>query len=111
MEDCETWFRGCPPVSPHMLFTATVKGDRLPAITHVDGSARVQTVDDTCGGFRHVIEHFKRATGVPVVLNTSFNGPGEPIIDIPEDALKFVETSQIDALYIDGHKVTRHQGG
>ena len=107
LEDCHAWFRGCPATSPHMLFTAQVRNDQLPAITHVDGSARVQTVDRTCGGFRRVVEHFKRRTGVPVVLNTSFNGPGEPIIDTPEDAVSFVETSGIDALYIGGCRVSR----
>ena len=61
-----------------MLFTAQVKSDRLPAITHVDGSARVQTVGPETGQFRRVIEAFDQATGVPVVLNTSFNGPGGP---------------------------------
>lgn len=110
VEDHDAWFRGAPPVSPHMLFTAAVRSSALPAITHVDGSARVQTVDATCGGFRDVVSHFKRITGVPVVLNTSLNGPGEPIVDTPEDALRFVAGSEIDALYIGGLRVTRRSG-
>lgn len=106
-EDYDGWFRGSPSTSPHMLFTATVKGDALPAITHVDGSARVQTVDPSAGRFRDVLSHFKRLTGVPVVLNTSLNGPGEPIVDTPEEAVRFMQTSQIDELYIGSHKVSR----
>jgi carbamoyltransferase len=90
-----------------MLFTAQVRNDRLPAITHVDGSARVQTVADDTGQFRRVIEAFDAETGVPVVLNTSFNGPGEPIVETPEDALRFLATTEVDAVYVDGVKVTR----
>ena len=93
-----------------MLFTAQVKGDRLPAITHVDGSARVQTVSHDTGQFRRVIEAFDAATGVPVVMNTSFNGPGEPIVETPADALRFLATTEVDAVYVDGVKVTRRGG-
>lgn len=107
VDDYDRCFRGSPSVSPHMLFTATVKGEGLPGITHVDGSARVQTVDATCGEFHRVLGQFKQLTGVPVVLNTSFNGPGEPIIDSPEDAIRFAETSEIDGLYIGSYKVSR----
>ena len=104
------WFQGGPTNSPHMLFTAQVKSDRLPAITHVDGSARVQTVSHDTGQFRRVIEAFDAATGVPVVLNTSFNGPGEPIVETPADALRFLATTEVDAVYVDGVKVTRRGG-
>jgi carbamoyltransferase len=104
------WFRGGPSNSPHMLFTAQVRNDRLPAITHVDGSARVQTVADDTGQFRRVVEAFDAETGVPVVLNTSFNGPGEPIVETPEDALRFLATTEVDAVYVDGVKVTRRGG-
>ncbi|EDP65969.1 carbamoyltransferase, NodU family protein [alpha proteobacterium BAL199] len=104
------WFLGGPASSPHMLFTAQVKGDKLPAITHVDGSARVQTVGSETGQFRRVIEAFDEATGVPVVLNTSFNGPGEPIVETPDDALRFLATTEVDAVYVDGVKVTRRAG-
>lgn len=101
------WFAGAPGNSPFMLFTARVKGDRLPAVTHVDGSARIQTVDGTAGGFRRVLEAFERQTGVPVVLNTSFNGPGEPIVETPAEALRFLTSSGIDAIHIGGFRVSR----
>ena len=105
--EAETWFQGLPRRSPYMLFTGTVRSDALPAITHADGSARVQTVDATCGQFFRVVEHFFAATGVPVVLNTSFNGPGEPIVETAEDALRFLINSELDALYLGGMRVAR----
>lgn len=105
--EAETWFQGLPRRSPYMLFTGTVRSHDLPAITHADGSARVQTVDSSCGDFFRVIQHFFAKTGVPVVLNTSFNGPGEPIVETPENALHFLIHSQLDALYIGGMRVTR----
>ena len=59
-----------------MLFTAQVKSKSLLAVTHVDGT-RVQTVGGRCGVIRKVLESQNHKTGVPVVLNTSFNGPGD----------------------------------
>lgn len=105
--EAEKWFQGLPRQSPYMLFTGTVRSHALPAITHADGSARIQTVNATCGEFFRVIEHFFATTGVPVVLNTSFNGPGEPIVETPEDALRFLLHSKLDALYLGGRRVTR----
>lgn len=107
--EAETWFQGLPRRSPYMLFTGTVRSHDLPAITHSDGSARVQTVDSSCGEFFRVIEHFFAKTGVPVILNTSFNGPGEPIVETPEDALRFLIQSKLDALYLGGMRVTRNE--
>jgi carbamoyltransferase len=105
--EAETWFQGLPRRSPYMLFTGTVRSHELPAITHSDGSARVQTVEPSCGEFFRVIERFFATTGVPVVLNTSFNGPGEPIVETPADALRFLIHSQLDAVYMGGMRVTR----
>ncbi len=106
-EKASHWFAGAPTPSPFMLFNAQVRSRGLPAITHVDGSARIQTVDPSCGGFRQVLEAFDALTGVPVVMNTSFNGPGEPIVETPDEALAFLATSEIDAVYIDGRRFTR----
>lgn len=104
-EKNDEWFEGAPSVSPFMLFTAQVKGKRLPAVTHVDGSARVQTVAKNCGGFRKLLEHLDERSGIGVVLNTSFNGPGEPIVDTPQEAIDFLKTSNIDLLYLQGYKL------
>ncbi|MEW6688690.1 MAG: carbamoyltransferase C-terminal domain-containing protein [Pseudomonadota bacterium] len=101
------WFSGMPAASPYMLFTAQVRSDRLPAITHVDGSARIQTVGSQCGAFYDVLREFRELTGVPVVLNTSFNGPGEPIVEKPAEALDFLLTSKLDALYMGDFRITR----
>ena len=90
-----------------MLFTAQVKGDGLPAITHVDGSSRIQTVDESCGGIRRILEVFDHATGVPVLMNTSFNGPGEPIVETPAQAIAFLVASDIDVVYVESRRVTR----
>ena len=106
-ERAADWFDGAPLPSPFMLFTARVRSRELPAITHVDGSARIQTVARDGGGFRAVLEAFDRETGVPVVLNTSFNGPGEPIVETPQDAVRFFRTSELDRLYFDGLRVER----
>ncbi len=107
VERAPEWFEGAPAVSPHMLFTATVTRDDIPAITHVDRSARVQTVDETCGGFRDLVVAFERMTGVPVVMNTSLNGRGEPIVESPEEAITMFRNSELDVLYLDGHRLTR----
>ena len=105
--EAANWFTGLPLPSPYMLFTGTVTSDKVPAITHADGTARIQTVDETSGEFCRVLERFFALTGVPIVMNTSFNGPGEPIVESPADALRFLVNSQMDALYIGGKRVTR----
>ena len=102
------YFDGGPEQSPHMLFNYRVKNRNLPAVTHVDGTARVQTVPPESGMFREVIEAFDRKTGVPVVLNTSFNGPGQPIVDTPADALRFFEQGDADVLYLENRRITRN---
>lgn len=105
----EEWFEGCPNPSPYMLFTAKVKGDRLPAVTHVDGTARIQTVSASTGVIHDLIEEFASLSGVPVVLNTSLNGPGEPIVERPAEALRLFDSASIDVLYLDGHRISRSE--
>ncbi len=97
--------------SPNMLFSAVVLPDarsRVPAITHVDGTARVQTVAAGYPGrLRALLERFASLTGVPALLNTSLNGPGEAIAERPEDAVELFETSQMHALMLDGLLLSR----
>lgn len=88
-----------------MLLNADVIADTLPAITHVDGSARVQSVTPDCGRFYEVLTAFDKLTGVPVVMNTSFNGPGEPIVETPDEAIAFMLESGFDAVYFGDIKV------
>ena len=104
------WFSACPLPSPYMLFNATVESKEIPAITHVDGTARIQTVNDNNGAFYDLLTEYFRLTGVPILLNTSFNGPGEPIVETPMDAVKFFVNSELDTLYIDSYKVKRRLG-
>ena len=59
------------------------------------------------GSFHGVLKHFHELTGVPVLMNTSFNGPGEPIVETPEHALRFFCASELDVLYLHGYRVTR----
>lgn len=88
-----------------MLFVVPVKKDKrksIPAITHVDGSARIQTVfKDTNPRYYRLIEKFGEKTKVPILLNTSFNLRGEPIVNTPEDAFKTFTKSGMDVLVMD----------
>jgi carbamoyltransferase len=91
--------------SPHMLVTTTVKEEwrnKIPAVTHVDNSARHQSVTKNNNPkFYSLINKFYEKTGVPVLLNTSFNGPKEPIVESPVDAIKtFIEIG-LDFLVLD----------
>ena len=75
---------------------------RIPAVTHVDGSARLQTVVESANPRYHaLIRMFGEATGVPVVLNTSFNLRGEPIVNTPDQAFSTFARSEMDALVLD----------
>lgn len=103
-------FSQLPRSSPFMLLTAQVIDPSLPAATHVDGSARVQTVTKENGWFHSVLCAFHELSGVPVLLNTSMNGPGEPIVETPEEAIDFILHSALDVLYLDGFRVMRNYG-
>jgi carbamoyltransferase len=97
------WF-GDARESPHMLLVFPVRPERraqVPAITHVDGTARVQTVRrDDNRRYYDLIEAFGRRTGVPMLLNTSFNVRGEPIVGTPEDAVRCFTGTQMDLLVL-----------
>ena len=74
----------------------------IPAVTHVDGSARVQTVDEVRNPeFTRLLRHFERATGCPVLLNTSFNHRDEPIVCTPEDAVRTFRRTGLDVLVLE----------
>lgn len=94
--------------SPYMLFTAGVKSDKIPAVTHVDGSARLQTVSrDDNQLYYDLLREFGRLTGLPVILNTSMNLRGEPIACRPEDAYRCFKTSGMDALVLSRFLITK----
>jgi carbamoyltransferase len=102
-EAAADWFVG-GMCSPFMLFVDRVRPDmaaRIPGVRHVDGTARVQTVSRTQHPLFHaLLEAFAARTGVPVLVNTSFNARGEPIVCTPRDALATFCTTAIDALAI-----------
>jgi carbamoyltransferase len=83
--------------------------DRVPAITHVDGSCRVQTVSATDNsGFYRLIRAFASLTGIPMVLNTSFNVAGKPIVETPQDAVACFQSTNIDVLAIGPVLLSKH---
>ena len=93
--------RGAAPVDGRGLDRVTRVGGPLPAVTHVDGSARVQTVAAGRGTRLHaILEAFDRLTGCPVLANTSFNIRGEPIVHDPADAYRCFMHTQIDSLVL-----------
>jgi carbamoyltransferase len=103
-------FRG-PLPSPYMLFTHRVADewiDRIPAVVHVDGTARIQTVDRRTEPLvARMLEAFEDRTGVPVVVNTSLNTAGRPIVDDPRDVLECFGSTPVDLLAIGPFLVRR----
>jgi carbamoyltransferase len=97
---------------PYMLFTAQVKEEYkkvLPAITHVDGSARIQTVNKNDHPlYWKLINEFEKKSNIPILLNTSFNVKGQPIVCSPEDAVKTLLSTDIDALFIGQYYVKKN---
>jgi carbamoyltransferase len=114
-EHAADWFdmSGLSGESPHMLFVVPVHEDKqsaIPAVTHVDGSARVQTVTAADNApFHTLLTAFHRLTGVPLVLNTSFNVKGEPIVNTPADAIRCFLNTGIDLLVLDSCVVEKRQ--
>ena len=119
-EACGDYFSSAVP-SPYMLRayeTLEEKRDVLPAITHVDGTARVQTVSrEQNPRYHELIRQLGEITGVPVVLNTSFNIRGEPIVNTVEEAVRCLFGTGMDALFVgdflvikDGEKLKPYLG-
>ncbi|HNV25275.1 MAG TPA: carbamoyltransferase C-terminal domain-containing protein [Nitrospira sp.] len=108
-ESATEYFQGSQP-SPFMTVTLPVRPeqrDRIPAVTHVDGSARVQTVRHADNPrYWNLLDRFEQATGVPILLNTSFNIQ-EPIVCTPEQALATFLESGVDALVMGNYFIER----
>lgn len=117
------WFRPFAPVvleesvqnyfetntlSPHMLLVAPVKNKKIPSVTHIDNSARLQSVNIKQNRRLYlIIKQFFKNTGVPVLLNTSFNIKGEPIVETPIDAIKTFLNSNIDILVLGNNIISK----
>lgn len=100
-EAVENWFVATGP-SPFMLFVHTIRPDRraqIPAVSHVDGTARIQTINRQQNPrYYDLIKAFQQRTGVPILVNTSFNTRGQPIVCSPQDAIESFWSSPLDAL-------------
>jgi carbamoyltransferase len=104
-------FSDGPIPSPYMLFVHHVHESwrpRIPAVVHVDGTARVQTVEDaTLPRVAAMLRAFEKRTGLPVVVNTSLNTAGRPMVDSPRDALELFGSTPVDLLVLGPHLVRR----
>src|SRR5262249_1459615 len=112
-EEAGNWFVGAGE-SPFMLFVHEVQPDkamRIPAVRHVDGTARIQTINRAQSPrYYGLLRAFQARTGVPVLVNTSFNTRGQPIVCTPRDALECFWTSPLDALVIGSYLVEKQSG-
>lgn len=101
--------------SPFMLLVAPVKADKkdaVSAVVHVDGTCRIQTVTKGDNGpYYDLIKEFQSLTGTPLVLNTSFNLAGEPIVETPEDAIRCFLNTRMDALVLEDYIVFKRTSG
>jgi carbamoyltransferase len=108
-------FEAGPLPSPFMLFTHDVRpgwAERIPAVVHVDGTARIQTVDrEAEPAVARMLERFEALTSVPVVVNTSLNTAGRPMVDDPRDALECFGSAPVDLLAIGPFVVRRTAAG
>ena len=104
-------FSGGPSRSPYMLFVQRVAREwqqRIPAVVHVDGTARIQSVDPATEPLvASMLEHFEQRTGLPVVVNTSLNTAGRPMVDSPRDAFECFGSTPVDLLAIGPFTVRR----
>jgi carbamoyltransferase len=102
-EEARRWFAHAD-VSPFMLFVYDVlpeRAEQIPAVRHVDGTARIQTINRQQNPLYYdLVRAFHQRTGVPILINTSFNTRGEPIVCTPRDAIECFWTSPLDALVI-----------
>ena len=109
-EDVGEWFT-YDHEAPYMLFVFDVKEEqrsRVPGITHVDGSGRLQSVDRQRNPkYHNLITEFKQLTGIPMVINTSFNIKGEPIVNTPTDAVRCFLGNGLDCLVLGNFIVTK----
>ena len=97
--------------SPYMLFVPTVKKNKkdvIPAVTHVDGTGRLQTLTkERNKHFYEIVKSFYNRTNIPILLNTSFNVAGQPIVESPEDAIETFLKTDIDALLLDNYLLVK----
>lgn len=112
-EKVSEYFRTDFPDNPFMLYVSDVQDDKkdiIPAVTHVDGTARLQTIDrETNDMYYDLIDEFYKLSSVPVLLNTSFNIKGKPIVETPYDAIKSYLNCDLDDLFIGDYRVKKNK--
>jgi carbamoyltransferase len=120
-EEAHEWFDLLPgQESTYMSFVADVRPEKratgdpairsqIPAVTHVDGSARIQTVDARHGRYYRLLQRFRSRTGCPMIINTSFNVRGEPIVCTPEDAYRCFLGTNMDVLVLENHLLMKSE--
>jgi carbamoyltransferase len=110
--DSPAYFKGNYD-SPYMILVMDVNPewrDRLPAVVHRDGTARVQTVSERLNPrYYQLLKEFERIAGIPILLNTSFNRRGMPIVETPAEAVKFFAESALHALVIDKYQIIKNK--
>ena len=104
-EHASAWFEmGNIKESPYMLYSVPVKENKknkIPSIVHVDGTCRVQTVTkEQNNQFYNLIQCFYKKTNIPILLNTSFNMAGEPLVNTMEDAINTIKKTNIKYFYV-----------
>ena len=110
LESLEAYFETTQP-SPFMTFApraTELTTELAPAIVHADGTSRLQTLSEADNPVLHrVLLEIGQSTGAPILMNTSFNFDGEPIVDTPDDALRSFVAGGADVLYINGERIIR----
>ncbi len=101
------YFSQCQFPAYFMLLNALVKSEKIPAVTHFDQSSRIQSVNADCGIAFNILQEFYKMSGMAVLMNTSFNGPKEPVIESAKEALDFLLSSNLNSLYFANYKVTK----
>ena len=114
LEEVDRWFEVAPQIElPYMIMIVNVREDyrgQLPAITHVDGSARVQTASAADNAeFHLLLREVGKVTGREMVLNTSFNVKGQPIVNTPEEALETFLGTGIEYLFLENTLAQRRR--
>jgi carbamoyltransferase len=115
LEEAKNWFEldGQSPESPFMLRVCKFREDRkqeVPAVVHVDDTGRFQTLTKEANGqLYELVKKFHEKTGVPILLNTSFNVMGEPIVETPEDALLTFLSTGLDYCFLEGQLVEKRK--
>jgi carbamoyltransferase len=94
---------------PDLRKRVNVVRSSVPAVTHVDYSARVQTVDERNGRYHRLIKRFEAKTGCPVIVNTSFNIRGEPIVECPDDAFRCFMGTEMDVLVLEDFVLAKEE--